>query len=59
MKRSGLYCVSTRQMDHDLFGFGEVLGVIMQGPEIHHDDGVFGDEHAFVPIVLSDIVVLT
>lgn len=40
------------------FGFGEFFGVIVECPEIEHDDCVFGDKVTFVPVVLDDGVVL-
>lgn len=40
-------------------GFGELFFVVVHCPEIHHDDGILGDEIAFIPIILNDEMVLS
>ena len=42
----------------ELFGFRVVVRIVVQRPHVDHYDGVFGDEIAFVPVVLDDEVVL-
>ena len=41
-----------------LFWFGVPLWVVVEGPPVDHDDGIFGDEVVAIPVVFDVQVIL-
>lgn len=42
----------------EFVGLGVVLWIVMESPHVDHYDCVFGDEVAFIPVILDDKVIL-
>ena len=48
-----LGCAGEESLGNEIVGFGVVVGVAVDGPEVPDDPGVFGDVKGFVGVVLS------
>lgn len=43
----------------NLFGLREVFWIVMHRPDIHHDNRIFRNKVSFIPIIFSDIMVVS